>query len=299
MRVLGRDRFDAAVAAVERPVDRGRIRIAFGDGDPSDLRSGLALHATGDGGYGFGLEPDFRLPASSPMATSIALQHLVEAKAGEDWPEVVAAIRYLVERWDPDLPGWEPVPPEIIDHPRAPWWQYATLQGFPANPGVEIVGYLCHFEELVPGSLLADATSVVATALEEITPDIECHEFLCWKRFVRMAPAGIARRSIERLRPAVDQIVETDPDAWDRYVPGPLWVAPVPTSPFHDLVADHIDAHLDHLIDSQGDDGAWAPAWTWGDADDPAWIEAAADWRSPLTVKALMTLHAYDRIESN
>jgi hypothetical protein len=91
-------------------------------------------------------------------------------------------------------------------------------------------------------------------------------------------------------------VVTTDPDAWERCVPGPLWVAPAPDSPLCDTVAAHIDAHLDHLIKSRDPDGTWSPTWSWGTEGEP-WNTAKQNWRSRLTVQAIHTPGCYGRIE--
>jgi hypothetical protein len=46
----------------------------FGGGGAEAVVSGLERFRNGDGGFGHGLEHDFLMPDSSPMATTVALQ---------------------------------------------------------------------------------------------------------------------------------------------------------------------------------------------------------------------------------
>ena len=51
-----------------------------------------------------------------------------------------------------------------------------------------------------------------------------------------------------------------------------------------------IDAHLDHLLGQQQDDGGWPIAF------DPPSPAAAQEWRGLWTLDALSTLRAYGKI---
>ena len=82
MRVLSSERFEQAIRSVERGIDRGRLTVRYGCGSPLTLRAELAGFQNDDGGYGNRIEPDFWLPGSSPMATTIGLQYLAAAGAG-------------------------------------------------------------------------------------------------------------------------------------------------------------------------------------------------------------------------
>jgi hypothetical protein len=293
--VLSSERFEQAIRSIERGIDRGRITVRFGCGNPATLRAELARLQNDDGGYGNRIEPDFWLPDSSPMATTIGLQYLATAGAPAEWPEVRRAIGYLAETFDEEIPGWEPTPPAIGDHPHAPWWAYRPPDGFEANPGAEALGWLLAYPEIAPAGVIAAATAAAAERLRLLDDEIEAHELLCWLRLADRAAETLRSEILEKARAAAARVVDLDPDAWDGYVPGPLWVAPTPEAPLFDLVTDHVDAHLDHLVAAQQDDGSWAPTWTWG--ADPDWPEAERVWHSPLTVQALETLEAHGRIE--
>jgi hypothetical protein len=293
--VLTSERFEQAVLSVERGIDRGRLTVRFGCGSALSLRAELARFQNDDGGYGNRIEPDFWLPESSPTATTIGLQYLATAGAPAEWPEVRRAVAYLAAAFDGETPGWEPTPPAIDDHPRAPWWAYRPPEGFEPNPGAEALGWLLDYPDLAPEETVAAASVAATERLRSLGDEIEAHELLCWLRLAERAAEPLRTEILEKARAAALRVVTFDRDAWDGYVPGPLWVAPAPDAPLFDLVAEHVDAHLDHLVAAQQDDGSWGPTWSWG--ADPDWPEAERLWHSPLTVQALETLEAYGRID--
>ena len=74
---LQKARFESARGFVHeraRPLDRALFSALFENGDAAAVSNALVAFRNEDGGFGNALEPDFRLPASSPMATSMALQ---------------------------------------------------------------------------------------------------------------------------------------------------------------------------------------------------------------------------------
>ena len=77
----------------------------------------------------------------------------------------------------------------------------------------------------------------------------------------------------------------------------PLDIADGPASPFYDRYGDHVERHLDYLVDTQGTDGAWAPHWSWAGTFPEAWERASVDWKGRLTVGRLQQLAAFGRVE--
>jgi hypothetical protein len=256
----------------------------------------LADFQNTDGGYGHALEPDLRLPTSSVIATTVAFQRLREAGADDGWPEVQRAVGYLVSAWDPTIPGWEPAPPSVDDHPHAPWWSYpGPPAAYPANPGAEAFAVLLRHRGLVSPGVLEEVAAATERAVDVLGEEVEPHEMLCWLRLAEEAPPDLAARILAAMRRALPAALVVDAAAWDRYVPGPLWFAPTPGSPLAADVAGHVEDHLDHLVSMRQSDGRWMPAWTWG--DDPHWPQARLEWADALTAQSLITLDAYGRIE--
>ena len=75
-----------------RPLERARYRFHFENAPAAEFRNELATFQNADGGFGRALEPDFRLPASSAIATAMGFQYLREAGVSARDPMVLAAV---------------------------------------------------------------------------------------------------------------------------------------------------------------------------------------------------------------
>jgi hypothetical protein len=285
-----------------RPLERSLYRFHFENAAPDDALAELAAFQNPDGGFGHGLEPDIQLADSSAVVTTVGLQHLRALGAGSSDPLVQRAIQYLLATYDPSIQTWQIIPANIDDAPHAPWWAYDdTLaqrwRGFLANPRAEIVGYFYEHAALVPAPLLRELGAATATHLEG-GAELEMHDLLCYVRLAQTAalPGDLRARLLDRLLPACDEMVARDPGEWAEYGLQPLKVAESPDSPFAALLAGALPANLDYLIRRQGEDGAWAPDWSWYGLYDEAWPAAERAWKGVLTLNALRQLRAFGRL---
>jgi hypothetical protein len=293
------DRAAAFLREQARTLDRRLFELHFDGGSSEAVIDALADYQNEDGGFGRCLEPDFRLQASSPLATSVAFQYLRQAGAPAEHLVVAAGIQYLFASYEPGLERWPAVPPEVNDVPSAPWWQYdeeseAAIE-FRANPGAEIVGYLHAYAPLVPEVFLREATWSAMECLEELPDEMEMHDALCFLRMAENVPEPERGRVLEKLRRVVAVTIPRDPAAWDGYGATPLLFAPSPASPLAGCFGEELQADLDRFVARQGEDGAWAPNWSWGRFEDD-WRRAEREWKGALTVAALKTLRDYGRL---
>src|SRR5258708_9000247 len=98
-----------------RLLDRRLFATCFEGAPAAGVIEALRGYRNGDGGFGHGLEPDKRCPASLPIDVEIALQAL--ATAGTvDQPMAVSACDYLA-KVAAFLHRGGPVPPAL---PRVP-----------------------------------------------------------------------------------------------------------------------------------------------------------------------------------
>ena len=67
------------MAAHARLLDRRRFGVLLGNGDAAGLLAALDGYRNPDGGYGWGLEPDLRVPESQPLAALHAFEAFAEA----------------------------------------------------------------------------------------------------------------------------------------------------------------------------------------------------------------------------
>jgi hypothetical protein len=280
-----------------RPVDRALQEWTFGAGSKDAVLVALAAYQNADGGFGHALEPDLRTPASTAIATSVALQILRHIGATADYPMVAATIGYLVATLDRDRGVWPIIGPTVDLAPHAPWWRYGPdlaqqWNGFRFNPSAELLGALIDYAPFAHAGLVRE---VEARTLEAVrtTDRLESpYDLMAAWRLRRTVdlPTELAR-ALDRLLEA--SIVAAVGDAHFNY----LELAPFSAGPLADLLAPRFDKAVEAAIAAQQPDGCWMPFWDWADTSAEGWQAALADWRSALTRRTIEVLTAQDRIE--
>ena len=307
MKRLSKTAFQQSIAYVKeqgRDLDRALLRYYFEGGSAKDVLTALAAYQNDDGGFGHGLEPDLRTPASSVIATTVAFQNFRSLRVPADHPMVQRGIAYLLETYDESRQVWPIIPPEVEDAPHAPWWDYAASEagfgGFLINPRVEIVGYLHDYRAAVPVDLLQSTTQAVFAHLDSLPDEMEMHDLIC---FVSLAETEALPRELKdriwmKLAKAAEHGVAREPEQLTGYVLKPLYVVTSPDAPLADALADEVAMNLDFEIDQQGADGVWSPNFSWGEQHPEAWEIAKREWQARMTLKNLRVLQDFGRIET-
>jgi hypothetical protein len=292
------------VAAHARPLDRALLahQLDGASGAQAQVAHALGAYQNEDGGLGRALEPDFRLKASSVIATTVGLQYAVAAGLEGTDPVVRGALAFLVRAWDPESGRWPAVPAAVNGAPHAPWWAVdaesgrSGVEGTWANPSAEVVAYLWRYPETVPEALRERATERALAELGALAGPLDLHDFLCYARLAEALPAGPRAAVMEHLTHDLPQTVAVDPASWRSYGAKPLTLAPTPDAAFAPTLRDALERNLDFEIESQAPDGSWRPSWSWADAYPEAWSVAAVEWAGALTVGMLRSLKAFGRI---
>ena len=303
--LLTRQAFDKAKAYIfshGRSLDQQLFTHHFEGGEAAPVLTALAHFQNEDGGFGHGLEPDVRTPASSAIATSQAFAILRAVGATGKDEMVKQAVAYCIDSYDAEKQVWLIVPPAVEDAPHAPWWTFATLGfgGFLANPFASIVGHLNYYAVLVPPDFLAEVTAVALQRLQETTVT-DMHDFYCYMGLAEANTLPLPQQEWVRsqLLQAVSGLVTTDPEQWSGYNAKPLDVVLAPDHFLATAVAPQvIQANLDYLITQQLSDGSWPLAWSWEHVDAAAWQQAEQDWKGHIAVSNLQILRAFSRIEA-
>lgn len=287
---------------VARPLDRALFRFWFGGVGPEAGVDALARYQNDDGGFGHGLEPDFRLEASSAVATTIGLQYADDLKLPSDHPLVRDAVRYLMGALDPEALRWPAVPRAVNAVPHAPWWHVdeetgrSGVEGTWANPSAEVVGWLWQHARWVPSIFRDRLTDKAQDEWAEAPFPFDLHDFLCWERLRSRLPPSLRPPLEERLLASLDGTVRRSRGAWAGYGAEPLTLAPSPGSLLSAHLKDVLPENLDYRIASQAADGGWWPNWAWEQYPD-AWTVARNEWAGILTVRTLRSLADYGRLE--
>jgi hypothetical protein len=162
---LSKDRFEKArwfIRTQARRLDRLLYEFYFEKGSTEYVLNELANYQNPDGGFGHAIEPDIRLQASSPMATSVGLQYCVSMNTKAENQVVKSAIAYLLSTYDAQEEYWPQTFMNVNDEPHAPWWHLDELkppeeQNWP-NPSAELAGYLHRYSILVPSDFIEIVT---------------------------------------------------------------------------------------------------------------------------------------------
>ena len=267
-----------------RLVDRHRYALLFTGGPAEPVVEALRGYRNPDGGFGHGLEPDLRGPASQPAPTLYALEILSEARAGDG--ELARGARaWIASIADPDggipsvLPGFE-------DYPHAPWFQ--PEPGSMLTLGLAAASYAAGVtdEEWLPR-----ATDWCWRSIE--TTDEPGGYWLKFAlAFLDAAPDDDrARAAIDSLASRVDTAAVAPVGGVEGETLRPLDLSPRPDSRSRSLVGEEeIEAHLDLVETEQQQDGGWMFDWL-------AWSPAQTnDWRGNVTIRALTWLRDNGRL---
>ena len=282
----------AFLAGHGRMVDRHRLALVLGRGNPTAALAAVNTYRNADGGYGWGLEPDLRSTSSQPGGALHAFEVFADL-APVTAPEAAVLCDWLDAVSLPD--GGLPFALPIVDPAAcAPFW-------VDADPGVASL----------------QITAVVAAEAHRVArhdPTVAGHPWLeratgyCLQASAELAAVpepfaielAFAVRLLDVAAPRYPTAAELLP-ALGRHVPAngllpvvggkegetvrPLDYAPHPDGPARGLIsADVIAAELERLAAQQRPDGGWEVDFT---SYSPA---AALEWRGHATVRALSVL---------
>jgi hypothetical protein len=269
------------VYATARVLEQRLFATVFEGASATGVVDALRAYRNDDGGFGHGLEPDTRAPASQPVDVWFAFDTIVAAGVRAD-DLVLPACDWLTTLG-------VPVPimlPSIRGYPQARHWRETT--DFP--PGLfGTIGATAALHALGVEHPWRDAATEWCLGELALDPLDDAHT-ISW------ALQLLEHVSDEQL---VDRVTRALPDARyfladpddESYGLTPLEYAPTPESRWRALFDDAIvDAHLDRLAAKQHDDGGWDVTW------EPPSEAARLEWRGILTVKNLRVLRTYGRL---
>jgi hypothetical protein len=279
------------MAANARLLDRRRMDLAIGEGDPEAALAALAGYRNPDGGLGRALEPDMRGSASQPVAALHAFEVLEEVAPVAsplaigllDWLDAIA------------LPGGA-LPfalPGGGGPGSAPMWASVDATAPSLHMTAVVLG-IAHRVARHDPAVAAHPWLRTATewALAEIAAmDAPAHA-IEFRYVLGLLDALEAVDELERLAAHLPADA-TMPVAGGKLEEAmrPLDFSPEPGRPLRSLIdARAIEADLDRLAAEQHDDGGW-------DVDWAHWSPAGGlEWRGWATVRAVRILRANGRL---
>jgi len=302
--LLTRESFSQArefVMKHARTLDQKVFRYHFESGTKNEVIEALTKYQNWDGGFGNAIEPDFRLAASSPMATSVGLQYCEEIRIDPNHVVVQAAIRYLVSTYQTRGGYWPFTFLDVNEAPHAPWWHadeiVSPLEAKWPNPNAELVGYLNKYSVCVPKVFVSRVNRRALLNLEssEYTEGL-IYDIICWNRAYPHLPEPLREKARDKVERTLRKIMpEIETKLREVHI---FKIAPNPQSICYRLFADVVKALIVSQINRQSSDGGWWPTWEWGQYED-FWPTAKEEWAGKITVDCLVGLKNYDFVGPN
>ncbi|MBN2229961.1 MAG: hypothetical protein JW779_10285 [Candidatus Thorarchaeota archaeon] len=299
---LSQERFDEACQFIKenaRALDARLFEFHFENGEARFVLHELSKYQNDDGGFGHGIEPDFRLKESSPMATSVGIQYYLAVNDDAESNMIRSAIRYLESTYDSELGFWPATFENVNNEPHAPWWHFRGMvrpEGVEwANPSAELAGYLNRFSAFVSTDILKDVNHQVQTYLDEHKIiGSWLYNIMCWERAYKFFPELLKSIAKKTVTASFQNIL---PLSQERLGEIKIhWLAPHPDSILTQVAPDRVRSLLEQEITKQADDGGWWPTWQWGQYEE-TWPIAEREWAGKKTVECLVTLRDFGLIE--
>jgi hypothetical protein len=249
---LRRSQFAAArnyIKMAARPLERAIFEYIFEDGQGDSVVSQLASFQNLDGGFGNALEPDMRSPSSSALAAEIGLELLAALEVPSDHGMVRKVVRYVMDNLDPHTKTWRVVPPDVNEHPHAPWWHdedgslAQTFDDFLVIPRAGIIAHLYHYSEIVPSSWLGELAQATVAAVRKMEDERfggggDALNYLRKLAETPQLPDSLKAWLVPRVQVLADRVVARNPEQWTSYSAPPVKLSPTPDAITAGVLAD-------------------------------------------------------------
>ena len=285
-----------------RPLEKSIFNYYFNGSSSDPILDSLEEFQNPDGGFGGGIEPDFKLTESSPMATSIGLRHLSAIDDNDRAQKmIIRAVEYLESTFDNSRKGWYSVPSSVNKYPHAPWWEFrndinmTVIDYSWGNPTAELIGYLYKYKEYLNNLDIYSLINYAITNLNERTDFKSEHEIYSYIRMYNTLGSEFSSQIEDVLKLAVSQLVNINEAEWINYVPTPLKFIEIDSVNFFGIDRKFIDKNLDYLVDRLTEDGKILPSWQW-DKYLEQWEISKVEWMGVLTLEALLSLRKFNEV---
>jgi hypothetical protein len=285
-----------------RPLEKSIFNYYFNNSSGDDILDSLEAFQNTDGGFGKGIEPDFKLIKSSPMATSIGLRYLSKLDDSDRAQNMIAkAVEYLGTTFDSNRNGWYSVPSSVNNYPHAPWWEFrddinmTVIDYSWGNPTAELIGYLYKYKKYLNNLDIYSLINYAITYLNRRTEFNSEHEIISYIHMYNALDEEFSSQIVDTLEFAVSKLVNINQSEWINYVPTPLKFISLDSKYFFGIECKYIDQNLDYLIDQLEEDGKILTTWQW-DTYLEEWEIAKIEWMGILTLEALLSLLKFSRI---
>lgn len=300
------DRAQAWLKRYGRPLELARWEFFFEKGSKDAVISCLQAFQNDDGGFGHGLEPDFWLPDSSPLASWMAGQILVEVGASLQDPIVERLVSYLMET--PQVaPGmWPTVLERNNQYPHATWWHWKEdyQATWMYNPSVELAAFLIHWSPpKSEGAQLGWESLTHALRHVMQAEQMERHELCNFRKCLALLQAhrehfdAVMEYPFAKVEEQVQEltrlVIDRDSANWATgYKPLPLDFIQSPSDPLFPELRELVEENLRFYLEQRTNEGLWSITWGWGQYPEEFSV-AGRYWQGILAVERYRILQAF------
>ncbi|RLI63625.1 MAG: hypothetical protein DRO88_09395 [Promethearchaeia archaeon] len=304
---------------IARPLEREIFSLVFEQGTPDVVLNEIVRYQNRDGGFGLGIEPDFHLPMSTPLATSIGLKYLHFLntefstqftsdlkKKVEDYIE--QALHSLITSFDIERKGWYAVRSEVNDYPHAPWWHWdevtrqTPIDAAWGNPTIELTGYFYYYRHLLPEKQYQDFIQAqlkrVIEYFSQKTDFNSEHELFCTIRLYWMLDNEKQKQILPALKRGIQEKIVLDSSLWEKYVAKPLDFVDHPERNHFEISETAINENLVWIINKLTQTGMIEPNWDWSGQYETFWQNSKKYWIGILSLRYLLILQNFSLLSN-
>ena len=279
-----------------RPLEK-QLYLYFFEGEPKeDVLKELKTFQNKDGGFGYGLEPDFINPNSNPIDSWKAARILDDLKLDKKHPMIQLLVNYFLNTEDKDDWMYYFRVKSNNDYPHAPWWHYTDenkINGY--NPTVSILGFLYKYLDSTHPKY-KDIEKQVDQAIHYLMEnDVEeMHELVNFNEFYEYSCNHIDCANIhQRLLYLNTKVIEQDTSKWfTTYCAKPTQVFISMHSPGASEMMSLIHQELKSLFDHRNEEGVFDITWSWNQYPE-AFKKAEKIWKGIIALKTLRIIQEY------
>ncbi len=289
-----------------RPLEAARWDYFFEGASHEKVIQYLAVFQNEDGGFGHGIEPDFWLPSSSPMATWTAGKILMEIGTGKNEKIVQSMLSYLANTSQQETGMWLSVLPENNQYPHAPWWHWneGSQENWMFNPSAELAAFLVHWSPKQSETSQIGWSSIekAVNHLMNIT-EIDRHELNNYQQLIQIMKLHeidfneklqyTLNEVSDKVMLLVERIMDKNVLEWSSgYKAFPLEFIDSPNHPLCKKYGDLVEQNLEFYIEQLSDEGTWDISWSWSGFPEEFAISRRY-WKGILTVKRYKILKSF------
>lgn len=279
-----------------RPLEKALLDFHLNAGSKEEVIKALVHYQNKDGGFGQGLEPDFRNPESNPIACQFAMHIIHGLKLEKYHPMILGLINYLKKTpYKEDWLFYFRIPSNN-EYPHAPWWHFEEknkIEGY--NPTASILGFMYRYmdeDDPFYDTIEHELDQAIRFFLNsDIT---EMHELRCFNELYEYVCEGIDCSNLrKKLLEQNIKAIETDSKLWTTsYVAKPSQVFVSMHSPgVHELM-DLIEEEIQLMFKHRNKEGVFDVLWEWGQFPE-AFKIAQKEWQGIIAYRTLMQMKEY------